>query len=86
MPPVSIRYVLRHQLFLIQLLAGAKAGILDLDVYVRLKARHTDQVAGQGVDLNRAAHVQDKDLATPGIGVGQLHQAHRLRNRLQGKK
>ena len=52
-----------HQLLLVELLARAKAGVDDLDVLIRFVAGHTDQVAGQGVDLDRCAHVEHEDLA-----------------------
>jgi len=69
---------LGHEFFLIELLAGAEAGIDDLDVHIRLEAGEADHVAGQGVDLHRRPHVEDEDLAPVGVGPGQHHKAHRL--------
>ena len=67
-----------HELFLIELLAGAEAGILDLDIHIRLEAGEADHVAGQGVDLHRRPHVEDENLTPVGIGAGQHHEAHGL--------
>ena len=67
-----------HEFFLIELLAGAEAGIDDLDVHIRFQAGEADHVAGQCVDLHRATHVEDEDLAPVGIGAGQHHEAHGL--------
>ena len=69
---------LGHEFFLIELLAGAEAGIDDLDIHIRLEAGEADHVAGQGVDLHRRPHVEDEDLTPVGIGPGQHHKAHRL--------
>ena len=67
-----------HELLFIELLARAEAGVLDLNVHVGLEAGEADQVAGQGVDLHRGAHVEDEDLAPVGIGAGQHHEADGL--------
>ena len=65
-----------HKLLFIELFAGAETGVFDPDVHVGLEAGKADQVAGQGVDLHRGAHVEDEDLAPMGIGTGQHHEAH----------
>ena len=67
-----------HKLLFIELLARAEAGVFDLDVHVRLEAGEADQVARQGVDLHRGAHVEDEDLAPVGIGAGKHHEADGL--------
>src|ERR1039458_3338996 len=63
----------RVQLF-VELLAGAHAGELDLDVFVRLPARQQDQVSGQIDDLYWLAHVQDADLAALCDDRGLQHE------------
>ena len=60
-----------HELFLIELFTRAQAGVLDFDVHIRLEAGELDEVAGQGVDLHRRAHIEDEDLAAVGVGAGQ---------------
>ena len=72
--------LLRHELLLVQLLSGAKAGIGDLNVYTGLESGQFDQVPGQGIDLHGSTHIQHEDLAALGVGPRQHHQAHRLRN------
>lgn len=72
---------LRHQLLLIQLLPRAQAGVLDLDIYIRLIAGEADEVSGQGVDADRASHVQDEDLSAMGVGAGQKDETYGLRDR-----
>ena len=62
---------LGHELLFKELLAGTKAGVLDLDIHVGLEAGEADEVPGQGVDLHWGAHVEDEDLAAVGIGAGQ---------------
>ena len=64
--------LLLHQLFFIELFTRAQTGILDSDIHIRPEAGELDEVAGEGVDLHRRAHVEDKDLAAVGIGAG-LH-------------
>ena len=71
---------LGHELLFIELLSGAQAGVLDLDIDVRLEARKPDQVSGQGVDLDRASHVEDENLTAMGIGTREHHEADRLGN------
>ena len=71
---------LGHELFLIELFTGAEAGIDDLNIHIRLEAGEADHIAGQGVDLDRTPHVEDEDLAPMGIGTGQHHEAHGLRD------
>ena len=66
--------LLVHELLFVELLAGPKTGVLDLDVDVRAVAGQADQVAGQGVDLDRAAHVEDEDLAAVSVSAGQKDQ------------
>ncbi len=70
-----------HELLLIELLAWAETGVLYFDIHVGLEAAEADEVAGQGVDLHGAAHVQDEDLAAVGIGPGQHDQTDRLGDR-----
>ena len=69
---------LGHKLFFIELLAGAEAGVFDLDVHIGLEAGEADHIAGQGVDLHRGSHIEDEDLTPVGIGAGQHHKAHGL--------
>ena len=69
-----------HELLLIELLAGAEAGVFDFDIHVGLEAGEADQVAGQGVDLDRGTHVEDKDLSPVGIGAGQHDETDGLGN------
>ena len=70
--------LLGHELFFIELLAGAEAGIDNLDVHIRFQAGEADHVAGQGVDLHRRPHVEDEDLSPVGVSAGQHHEAHGL--------
>ena len=70
----------RHQLLLIQLFAGAKTGILNLDVNIRLISGKLDQVARQSVNLNRFTHVKHEDLAALCIGTCLKHKAYGLGN------
>ena len=70
--------LLGHELLFIELLARAEAGILNLDVHIRLQTGEANHVAGQGVDLHRASHIEDEDLAPMGIGARQHHEAHSL--------
>ena len=67
-----------HQLLLIELLARTQARVLNPNVYVGLEARQAYQVAGQGVNLHRLTHVQDKDLAASRIGGRLQDQRDRL--------
>ena len=69
---------LGHKLFLIQLFAGAKAGVHDLDILPRLESSQFDEVSSQGVDLDGPTHIQHEYLSAVGVGAGQHHQAHRL--------
>ena len=73
--------LLGHEFLFVELLAGAETSIFDLNVHIRLQARKADHVAGQSVDLYRTSHVKDENLAPMGIGAGQHHEAHGLRNR-----
>ena len=59
--------LLRHELFLIQLFPGPQAGINDLDILIGLEAGETDQVPGQIVDFDRAAHIQHEDFPAAGV-------------------
>ena len=52
-----------EQQLLIELLAGAQPGILDLDIHIRFKAGEADHLAGHVVDFDGAAHIQHEDLA-----------------------
>lgn len=70
--------LLRHELLLVELLAGTQARVGDLDVHAGAEARQLDEVFGQGVDLHGPAHVQHEDLAAVGVGPRQHHQAHGL--------
>ena len=72
--------LLGHELFFIELLAGAQPGVFNFNIDVRFKTGHTDQVSGEGVDPDRAAHIQDEDLSAMGVGAGEQNQAHRLGN------
>ena len=63
--------LLFHQLFFIELFAGAQAGIDNLDIDIRFIASELDQIAGEGIDLHRGAHIEDEDFAAVGIGAGQ---------------
>ena len=67
-----------HELLFIELLARAETGIDNLNIHTGLQAGEADHIAGQGVDLHRGAHVQDKDLAPVCISAGQHHEAHGL--------
>ena len=67
--------LLRHQLFFIQLLAGAQARILDFDIHVGAQTRELDQISRKRVDLYGGAHVEHEDLP-----------ALRIDSRLQDKR
>ena len=56
------------------------SGVDDLDVLIRFVAGHTDQVAGQGVDLDRCAHVEHEDLAAVCVRACLKDEADCLRN------
>lgn len=47
--------------FLVKLLARAEAGVGDLDIDIRTEAGELYHTAGEGVDLDRAAHIEDED-------------------------
>ena len=72
--------LLSHELLLVELLAAAQAGVDDRDISLRLEAGQADQVAGQVVDLHRLTHVEDEDLAAPGVGACLQDQTHRFRD------
>ena len=72
---------LSHELFLVELLAGAEARIDDLDVDVGLEAAELYEVAGEGVDPDGAAHIEDEDLAAVGVGAGEHNERNRLFDR-----
>ena len=59
----------RHELFFIELFAGAKACILDFDIHIRFQSGETDKVTSQGVDFNRRAHIQNEYFSAFGIGT-----------------
>ena len=67
--------LLLHEQLLVELLAGAQAGVLDGDVHVGLVAGQADQVPGHVVDLDRLAHVQHEDLTALGVVARLEHQA-----------
>ena len=67
--------LLRHQFFLIQLFAGTETGVFDLDIHVRLQSGEPDHIPCEGIDLYRAAHIQDEDLAAVSVGSCQHYQA-----------
>ena len=71
----------RHELFLIELLARAEAGIDDFDILIGFEAAEADEVAGEGVNLHGRAHIQDEDLPASGIGAGQHDEGHGLGDR-----
>ena len=71
----------RHQLFFIQLLAGAKARVLDHDIHVGRIACLPDQVSCQRIDPDRASHVKDEDLPAFCVGACEHDQADGLRDR-----
>ncbi len=52
-----------HQQLLIELFARAKSRELDLDILVRHLAVHTDEVLGEGDNLDGLAHIEHKYLA-----------------------
>ena len=70
-----------EQQLLVQFFARAQAGILDLDVLVRLIAGKADQVARKVDDLDRPAHVEDEDLAALRHAAGLDDEAGGLRDR-----
>jgi len=70
--------LLGHELLFIELLTRTETDVFDLDIHIRLEAGKADHVAGQSIDLHRAAHVEDEDLAPVGIGAGQHDKAHSL--------
>lgn len=63
-----------HEHLFIELLAGAQAGIADLDIHIRLKAGKADKVAGQIVNADRLAHIQHENLAAAGISARSQHE------------
>ena len=70
-----------HELLLVELLARTKARVFNLDIDIRFETGEADQVAREGVNLDRAAHVKDEDLAAAGVGARQKHEADSLGNR-----
>ena len=76
----ALQAFLGHELLLVELLAGAKAGIRDLDIHIRPEAGEADEVAGQCLDLDGAAHVEDEDLAAVGVGAREHDEADSLRD------
>ena len=69
---------LGHELLFVELLAGAKAGVFDLDVHIRFETGEADEVARKRVDLDGAAHVEDEDLAATGVGAREEDEADGL--------
>lgn len=65
---------------LVELLAGAKTGVDDLDVLVRLQSGEADHVAGEVVDLVLFAHVEDVDLGICRHGGRLQDEAASLRD------
>ena len=63
--------LLGHELLFVKLFTGAETGVFDLNIYVGLEAGEPDEVPREGVDLDRAAHVEDEDLPAVGVGAGQ---------------
>src|ERR1017187_5200310 len=71
---------------LVELLAGAHAGIGDLDVHALLEPRETNQDVGQLGDLHRLAHVERgvyhvaraEDVVGHRLDDVLLHQRHVL--------
>ncbi len=78
--PGLLHAFLSHELLFVELLAGAQARVFDPDVDVGFQAGFPDQVPGQGIDLHRAAHIQDEDLAAFGVDAGQHDQGDGLGN------
>ena len=72
---------LRHEEFLVQLLAGSEAGVLYSDVAVRGVARQQYHIPGKVRDLHRLAHVQNENFAFVGVGSRLEHQGNGLRYR-----
>ncbi len=70
-----------HQDLLVELLAGAQSGELDLDIPVRDEAGQLDEVLGEVKDLDRVAHVEHEDIAAVAHGCRLDDKAHSLRDR-----
>ena len=64
--------------FLVELFAGADAGVLDLDVRALLEAREADEVVGEVHDLYGLAHVEHEELAPLAERAGLEHELHDL--------
>ena len=67
-----------HELFFIELFAGAQAGVGDLNIHIGSQTGQTDQISGQGVDLHRGTHIQNEDLTAVGVGTCLKHQGSSL--------
>ena len=65
---------------LVQLLAGAETGVLNLDVYIGLVAGESDHAAGEVGDFDGVAHVEHEDFAAVAHGAGLEHEAAGLRD------
>ena len=55
---------------LVQLLAGAQTGVLNLDVLIGLEAGQANHAAGEVSNLDRLAHVEHENLAAVAHGAG----------------
>src|SRR6185437_12516012 len=62
--------------FLIQLLAGAATGELDLDVVAFAETGETDHVAREVDDAHRLAHVEQEHFPALAEGAGLQHELH----------
>ncbi len=55
---------------LVELLAGAKPGYLDLNLLTGGEAGHLDHLLGEVVDADGLAHVENENLASVAHGAG----------------
>lgn len=70
----------RGEDFLVQLFAGAEAGVLNLDILAGLEAGESNHAAGKVGDFDRFAHVEHEDFAAVAHGAGLEDEAAGLRD------
>ena len=66
--------------FFVKFLAGTQAGIFNLDIFVGLETGQGNHLAGQGIDLDAFAHIEDKNVVALGHRGGFHDEAAGFRD------
>ncbi len=77
----GLRALVGHDQLFVELLAGAKADVLDSDIGFGLETGQADHILGEIRYLDGLAHVEDEDLAAVGHGAGLDHEPGRFGDR-----